>query len=85
MPRVVPGQMMLARGTARRKEIAMRLALGGGRARIIRQLITEALVLSILGGAEGLLRSSRATREERNAVSLGTPTFGPRRPKRSAR
>ena len=47
--------MTLARGTARRKEIAMRLALGGGRARVLRQLVTEGFVLSALGGAGGLL------------------------------
>ena len=47
--------MLLARGTARRKEIAVRLAIGGSRARIARQLLTEGAVLSIVGGAAGLV------------------------------
>jgi predicted permease len=47
--------MLLARGAARRKEFAIRLALGGRRSRIIRQLVTEGLVLALAGGAAGML------------------------------
>ena len=62
--------LLLARAAARRKELAIRISLGAGRLRIIRQLLTEGMVIALLGGGVGLLLADRGIDFIRAAMSF---------------
>ena len=68
--------LLLVRATGRRREIAIRAAIGGSRGRIIRQLLTESVVLSLAGGMLGLLVGWAGIRALLSINTAGLPRVG---------
>ncbi len=68
--------LLLVRATGRRREIAIRAAIGGSRGRIIRQLLTESIVLSLAGGVLGLVLGWVGIRALLSINTAGLPRVG---------
>ncbi len=67
--------LLVARASLRRREVAVRMALGAGRHRVVRQHLTEVLVLATAGGAIGILLSIFGMRWFTQALSVNPPPF----------
>jgi putative ABC transport system permease protein len=65
--------LMLARTSAEQREVAIRAALGAARGRLVRQKLTESIILAVAGGAAGVLVASVATRALLAAAPAGLP------------
>lgn len=68
--------LQFARGTARAKEMALRAVLGAGRMRLARQLLTESLLLSAVGGAAGVLLAEASVSVLRISIPSNIPRIG---------
>ena len=71
------GNLLLTRGAERRREMAIRSALGSGRHRLLQQLLTEALVLSVIGAAAGVLLAAGAVHYFQVANPVQLPPGNP--------